>query len=94
MSCLGSSYTVKATFTDEDGSLMDPDSHQILLLDTSEDTRGVETNPTKLSTGVFKATLPIPSDGKMGVWGICWSGVSDGESIPPKRFNFWVKEKC
>ena len=94
MSCLGSSYTVKATFTDEDGGLMDPDSHQVLLLDNGGDTQDTITSPTKISLGVFKATLQVPSNGEMGVWGICWGGVSDGIPIPPKRFNFWVKEKC
>ncbi len=94
MTCLNSSYTVKATFTDENGNRVDPDSHDIHLYDPSGASRFNTDSPTRLSLGVFKGTTDIPATGREGVWRICWSAVVDGDSVAPQRFNFWVREQC
>jgi len=94
VTCLSSDYTVKATFTDENGARVDPDSHEIQLIDPANDTRFTTSSTVKLSLGVFKCTTPIPSTGREGVWRVCWSAVVDGVSVAPQRFNFWVREEC
>jgi len=94
MTCLSSDYTVKATFTDENGVKVDPDSHEVSLIDPADTTRFTTSSTEKLSLGVFKCTTPIPSAGRAGVWRVCWGAVVDGVSVAPKRFNFWVDEKC
>lgn len=86
---LGEDYTVKATITDKQGVLFDPDSHNIILKDPRRTQRSTATNPARLSLGVFEITFPIPVSGPDGVWTIEWRAVIGSES-EMERFSFGV----
>jgi len=86
---LGENYTVKATITDKQGILFDPDSHNIILKDPRRTHRDTAINPTRLSLGIFEKTFAIPASGPEGVWTIEWRAIIGSES-EMERFSFGV----
>ncbi len=87
----GDTFGLKATFTGEDGSLLDPDSQEIKIYDSSGNLMDTITDPSKVSTGVWKFYWNLPDAGPLGEWKVTWKAVS-GTYTEREHFYFEVKQ--
>jgi len=69
--------TVKITVThrDFDGSLFDPDTQDNRIYDPSDVERDQETNPTKLSVGIYYYYHTLAEAAEVGTWRVKCKGV-------------------
>lgn len=89
----GDSITIRNTIKDENGNLMDPDSHSIKIFDPTGTQSGSEiTNPTQESLGVFRITFDIPLNAAFGSWNVQWRAVK-GTYVETEIFYFAVAKK-
>ena len=88
---LGESFTIKATFKDEDGNLFDPTTHLITLKNPGKVTINTSTTPNKIRTGVYRTTVTIPAKGVPGVWSLWWMVVAPDGDADMEKHQFKVK---
>lgn len=86
---------VENTIKDKYDALLDPDSHSIQVYDPDNTAMlgTPETNPTKISVGVYEYYYNIPSDAKYGDWLIQWKAVRRTYS-ETEDFRFTVEKKA
>ena len=89
---LGDCVKIRSTITDENGAPLTPDSHIILLIDSSKKTVETKDNPDDKGGGVFEIEFSLPSSGPIGVWVIEWCICDVGGCNEKERFTFWVNE--
>jgi len=89
---LGDCIKIKSTITDEDGSPLTPDSHEISLLDSSENLIEMKDNPDAKGGGVFEVEFHLPTSGPVGVWEVEWQICTGGNCNERERFTFWVSK--
>ena len=63
---------IQATIRDFDDTLVDPDSHQIIIYNPLAVAMGTYTGPSRVSLGIFTQDYAIPSAGPSGDWKISW----------------------
>jgi hypothetical protein len=87
----GGEVTLDANFVNGVGQLEDADPVRIDIIDPNDVEVVADAAPTSHpSTGLYAYTWEAPEDATLGLWGIRWSGVMDGEPLDPQIEYFEV----
>jgi len=87
----GESFTIKATFKDENKNLFDPITHLITLKNSRGTIINTSTTPNKTSRGVYRTIVTIPAKGTEGVWSLWWVVVAPDGDTDMEKYRFKVK---
>jgi len=89
----GDRITIKVTWKDKDGTLINPTAHVIKIYDSAGTERKSDTTPDRNpSTGVFEEDYDIPDDAPTGEWRCDWEATIAGGS-KMQKIPFEVHDK-
>ena len=87
----GSTIRIRNTITDFNGSLIDPDTHEIKIYDSTSALQATLTTPTKEDIGKYYVDYTIPADALAGSWKVVWE-IDKGGQKAVEVLRFAVEE--